>query len=65
MTKISLCYTMNMCLFNKEEKMKEYLKPVIEEELVELCEIIAASNVGATKDGESGDLEDIMGGILS
>ena len=45
--------------------MRDYTKPKMEAEEIELKDCIAASNVGATKDGESGALEDIMGGILS
>ncbi|MBQ4357488.1 MAG: hypothetical protein II788_05805 [Acholeplasmatales bacterium] len=45
--------------------MREYLKPIMAEEELELKDCIAVSNGGNTTDGESGALEDIMGGILS
>ena len=45
--------------------MREYTKPKMEAEEIELKDCIAVSNYGNTKDGESGTLEDIMGGILS
>ena len=45
--------------------MREYTKPVLQEEVLELKDCIAVSNDGNTTDGESGALEDIMGGILS
>ena len=45
--------------------MREYHKPIIAEEELDLKDCIAVSNGGNTTDGESGALEDIMGGILS
>ena len=45
--------------------MRDYTKPKMEAEELELKDCIAVSNYGDTKDGESGALEDIMGGILS
>ena len=39
--------------------MKEYIKPIIEEEIIELEDVIAASNLGkgdVDKDGESIDV---------
>jgi hypothetical protein len=45
--------------------MRDYTKPKMEAEELELKDCIAVSNFGDTTDGESGALEDIMGGILS
>ena len=45
--------------------MRDYTKPKMEAEEIQLKDCIAVSNYGNTKDGESGTLEDIMGGILS
>lgn len=45
--------------------MKSYFKPEFWEELLEVEDVIAASNKGATSEGESGALEDIMGGLYS
>ena len=45
--------------------MREYQKPIMIDEELELKDCIAVSNGGNTTDGESGALEDIMGGILS
>jgi hypothetical protein len=52
-------------LHKEENLMREYTKPVLQEEVLELKDCIAVSNDGNTTDGESGALEDIMGGILS
>ena len=45
--------------------MRDYTKPKMEAEEIQLKDCIAVSNNGNTKDGESGALEDIIGGILS
>ena len=45
--------------------MREYHKPIMIDEELELKDCIAVSNGRNTTDGESGALEDIMGGILS
>ena len=70
MTKISFWYTMWLYLFkNKYQKrrkrMRDYVKPALEEETIELKDIVAASNNGGTEEGESASLADIMGGIFS
>ncbi len=45
--------------------MRDYVKPALEEETIELKDIVAASNNGGTEEGESASLADIMGGIFS
>ena len=68
MTFFSFCYTIRMVLYLYARRtilMREYHKPIIAEEELELKDCIAVSNDGNTTDGESGALEDIMGGILS
>lgn len=42
--------------------MKGYTKPVITDELLELKDVLAASNDGETIDGESKSLFDLFGG---
>ena len=45
--------------------MKNYEKPILIDETIEIKDIVAASNNGQTEEGESGSLKDIMGGIFS
>ncbi len=42
--------------------MKEYQKPVIEDEIIDVNDIVCVSLEGATKDGEKTDWSDVVNG---